>query len=83
MENAEYAADAAEAMSITADALSKLGLVDQVITEAPEAHITNAIGCANLLQQALIQQLRALDGLDKDAILDARYQRYTALDQYL
>lgn len=81
--NAEYAADAAEAMSITADALSKLGLVDQVITEPPGGAHRNAIGCANLLQQALIQQLRALDGLTSDAILDARYQRYTALDQYL
>lgn len=50
--NAEYAADAAEAMSITADALSKLGLVDQVITEPPEAPIamqSAAQTCCNRL----------------------------------
>lgn len=74
--NAANAADAAEALGITAERLSSLGLVDQVIDEPlGGAHRNPAQAAANL-KAALLAQLNTMKAKPIDELLTQRYQRY-------
>ncbi len=81
--NAEFAADAAEAMGITAGRLQELGLVDEVIPEPLGGAHRSPRKTSERLRETLIRQLQALGPISVDALVRARYQRYTALDNYL
>ncbi len=75
--SAEFAAEAAEAMGITADRLSALGLVDQIISEPlGGAHRDVAFMAANL-KTALLDHYQQLAVLSVEQLLDERYQRLT------
>jgi acetyl-CoA carboxylase carboxyl transferase subunit alpha len=76
---AEKAADAAEAMRITAQDLQRLGVIDRVVAEPvggahrdPEAAIAN-------LGAALGEEIDALSRLAPDALRAARRQKYLAI----
>ena len=72
---AEKAADAAEAMGITAERLKGLGIVDKVIGEPlGGAHRDPAAASANI-RASLIEQLDMLKAFDNDALLKRRYDR--------
>lgn len=81
--NAEFAADAAQAMGITADRLASLGLVDEVINEPLGGAHRNMAESANTLKEALLRQLSTLGAISVESMVRDRYQRYTALDKYL
>lgn len=81
--NAEFAADAAEAMGITADRLLELELVDEVISEPLGGAHRSPADSANRLKDALVRQLDALGPISVEALVRARYQRYTSLENYL
>ncbi len=73
--SASKAADAAQAMGLTASRLKELGLVDTLISEPlggahrnPEAMVVN-------LKSALIQALDKLDMNNSEELLERRYQR--------
>ena len=72
---ADKAADAAEALGVTAPKLKSLGLVDKVVNEplggAHRAHEQMAAS----LKQALIRDLAKLDKLSIAELLDRRYKR--------
>lgn len=73
--SAEKAADAAEAMGLTAERLLKLNLVDAVIAEPPGGAHRNLGVMAENLQNAVLTHLQALDELSVDELLAQRYQR--------
>ena len=73
--SAEKAADAAEAMGLTAERLLKLNLVDEVIAEPPGGAHRNLGVMAENLQNAVLTHLQALDELSVDELLAQRYQR--------
>jgi acetyl-CoA carboxylase carboxyl transferase subunit alpha len=81
--NAEYAADAAEAMGITADRLKELGFVDEIVEEPMGGAHRNPDACAERVKDALARQLDALQADSAEALVEARYHRYTAMDNYL
>ena len=71
----EKAADAAEAMGITAERLKGLGIVDKVIGEPlGGAHRDPAAASASI-RADLISQLDMLKKLDHEALLKRRYDR--------
>jgi len=73
--SAERASDAAKAMGITADRLSELGLVDQIVSEPlGGAHRDVPLMAANL-KKHLIETLDKLEGMDDAELLERRYQR--------
>ncbi len=74
--NAANAAEAAEALGITAERLHSLGLVDHIITEPQGGAHRNPDAAASSLKQALIQQLETLNSKPQDELLSARYDRY-------
>ncbi len=76
---AEKAADAAEAMKITAADLRRLGIVDRVIAEpVGGAHRHRAAAIA-ALGTAIGEELAALDGLSPDALRRARRDKFLAI----
>jgi len=77
--SAEYAADAAEAMGLTAPRLHELGLVDYIINEPLGGAHRDVDNTADRLKNALLDSLDKLDAIPLDKLLD---QRYTRLMQY-
>jgi acetyl-CoA carboxylase carboxyl transferase subunit alpha len=73
--SADYAADAANAMGITAGRLHDLGLVDHVIKEPLGGAHRDADLVAASIKATLINQLTELESMDTEALLQRRYKR--------
>ncbi len=74
--NAANAADAAEALGITAKRLKTLGLVDEIIPEPlGGAHRDHKLAASNL-KASLISQVNRLKDIPVETLVETRYQRY-------
>lgn len=73
--SADKAAEAAEALGITADRILKLGLIDQVIKEPLGGAHRNVDEMATRLKESLIEQLNNLSKLSTHQLLRQRYRR--------
>ncbi|TXH73408.1 MAG: acetyl-CoA carboxylase carboxyltransferase subunit alpha [Thiothrix sp.] len=80
--SAEKAADAADAMGITADRLKSLGLIDQIIPEPLGGAHRNMSVAAQAVGEALEANLRELKAMNIDKLLEKRYQRLLSFGQY-
>ncbi|MQG94445.1 acetyl-CoA carboxylase carboxyl transferase subunit alpha [Pseudomonas sp. MN1F] len=72
---ADKAADAAEAMGITAERLKSLNIVDKVIPEPLGGAHRDPAKMSESIRADLVQQLDMLGKLDNDALLARRYDR--------
>ncbi|QXI32799.1 acetyl-CoA carboxylase carboxyl transferase subunit alpha [Pseudomonas promysalinigenes] len=72
---ADKAADAAEAMGITADRLKSLNIVDKVIEEPLGGAHRDPAKMSESIRADLVQQLDMLGKLDHDTLLARRYDR--------
>jgi len=72
---ADKAADAAEAMGITAERLKSLNIVDKVISEPLGGAHRDPAAMSESIRADLVQQLDMLGKLDNDALLARRYER--------
>lgn len=80
--SAEKAADAAEAMGITANKLHELGLVDRVVPEPlGGAHRNYKETFANL-KEAIASGLREVGALNTQQLLDRRYNRLMSYGRF-
>lgn len=73
--SAERAADAADAMGITASRLKELGFVDNLIKEPLGGAHRNPQTTADSIKAVLSEGLERLGALDTDALLERRYKR--------
>jgi acetyl-CoA carboxylase carboxyl transferase subunit alpha len=73
--SADKAAEAAEAMQITAESLSRLGLVDEVIPEPLGGAHRNPDAMAAALKTALRSAMESLSGTPLERLLENRHQR--------
>lgn len=74
--SAEKAADAAEAMGMTASRLNKLGLIDEVIEEPlGGAHRNIELAAANL-KQSLLRNLNEIQQYSLDNLVEQRYNHW-------
>ena len=80
--SAEKAADAADAMGITADRLKSLGLIDQIIPEPLGGAHRNMSVAAQAVGEALEANLREVKAMHTDKLLEKRYQRLLSFGQY-
>jgi acetyl-CoA carboxylase carboxyl transferase subunit alpha len=76
--SAEKAADAAEAMGITAARLKELGLVDQIVKEPLGGAHRDVDATAAQLKAALLENLGELRRASLDELLAARFERLMA-----
>ncbi|MBO0611756.1 MAG: hypothetical protein RL122_1171 [Pseudomonadota bacterium] len=80
--SADKAADAADAMGITADRLKSLGLIEQIIPEPLGGAHRDMEAAAHNIGEALDTNLRNLKAMPLDKLLDKRYQRIMAFGQF-
>ncbi len=76
------AAEAAEAMKITADRLLAMGVADEVVLEPPGGAHRNPAAMAETLAAAILRNLDELSALDEQQLLDGRYAKYRAIGAY-
>jgi acetyl-CoA carboxylase carboxyl transferase subunit alpha len=80
--DAEKAEAAATAMGITSQRLEKLGLVDEVIGEPLGGAHRNPEAMAQVLQNALVDNLRQLEALPVTELLARRQQRIESVGRF-
>lgn len=73
--SADKAADAAEAMGVTADRIMKLGLIDRIIPEPLGGAQRDVDTMAANIKEALIANLNELESKSLDRLLHERYER--------
>ncbi len=73
--SADKASDAAEAMGITAERLNELGLIDRVIAEPLGGAHRDMDLMSVSLQHELSEQLKELEAMPVEELLEKRYQR--------
>ena len=76
---ADKAADAAEAMKVTAADLKGLGVVDSIVGEPTGGAHRDPAGAIALLKAALIEELDGFSKLSPQALLDQRRAKFLAI----
>ena len=80
--SAEKAAEAAEAMGITAARLKELGLIDQVISEPLGGAHRDVDKVASSIKTALLESLDRLSALSIDELVQQRHTRLASIGNY-
>ena len=80
--SAEYAADAAEALGITATRLKALGLVDKVVSEPLGGAHRDPAAMLQTLKKALLEAWRQLQDKPVDELLEKRFERLMSYGRY-
>ncbi len=80
--SADKAADAAEAMQITSQKISELGLVDRIIEEPLGSAHRDVDVMAASIKQALIEELDQLNQLKRRALVEKRSTRIRAFGEF-
>lgn len=80
--SAEYAPDAADAMSITAEKLEALELIDEVVLEPLGGAHRDPQSTARQLKKSLVKAMEKLVALQLDELVTARYDRLVAYDKF-
>ncbi|HDL1616122.1 TPA: acetyl-CoA carboxylase carboxyl transferase subunit alpha [Mannheimia haemolytica] len=73
--SADKASTAAEVMSLTAPRLKELELIDNIVPEPLGGAHRNVEQIAQNLKQRIVEDLAGLDQLNKEDLLERRYQR--------
>ena len=81
--SADKAADAAEAMGITAAKLKDAGLIDQIIREPLGSAHRDVDETARNIKQALIDSLQKFETMGLEKLLEERYRRLTSYGEFL
>ena len=78
----KFAAEAAEAMKLTASDLKKLAVVDEVISEPTGgAHHDHAVSAANV-KEALVRNLNELSRKPGKKLIEERYEKFRAFGEF-
>lgn len=75
----DKAADAAEAMKITATDLQALGVVDRIVSEPTGGAHRNPAGAIDSLKQALVEEIAGLEVLGAAELLAQRRAKFLAI----
>lgn len=78
----EKAAEAAEALGITAPRLKSLGLIDKVVSEPTGGAHRDPQHMCTLLKRALGEAWRQLNALEPEELLERRYQRLQSYGRF-
>ncbi|MFZ9035128.1 MAG: acetyl-CoA carboxylase carboxyltransferase subunit alpha [Francisellaceae bacterium] len=79
----DKAAEAASIMGITANRLKALNIVDEVIAEPLGGAHRNLKEAAENIRHHLVDDLQALEALDKKTLLDKRYEKLMSFGAFI
>ncbi len=80
--NSVRAPDAANALKLTGEHLIKFGIVDEIIQEPPGGAHRDPEAVANDLKESLLRNIKSLQSLSKEDLLEQRYARYRKIGQF-
>ena len=78
----KYATEAASALKLSAADLMSLGIIDDVIPEPMGGAHQDHVAAANNLKKQVIRQLTELEAIDRDTLLETRYQKFRSFGEY-
>lgn len=78
----EHAPEAASALKLSAQDLSKLGVIDGIIPEPLGGAHNDHFAAANSLKEAVLATLKTLNAIPTGDLLEQRYQKFRALGQF-
>ncbi len=78
----KYATEAAQALKLSAADLMDLGIIDEVIPEPMGGAHHDHVGSANNLKKHVNRHLSELDAIDRDTLLEQRYQKFRSFGEY-
>jgi acetyl-CoA carboxylase carboxyl transferase subunit alpha len=78
----KYATEAATALKLSAADLMELGIIDEVIPEPMGGAHHDHVAAANNLKKQVIRQLTELEAIDRDVLLEQRYQKFRSFGEY-
>ncbi len=81
--DAKKAPQAAEALRITAQDLQGLGILDEILPEPWGGAHANSVKAAEILREALIANLQALEKLESAELQELRYQKFRRMGKFL
>ncbi len=81
--NSLKAPEAAEALKITSEHLLSFGIVDEVIPEPLGGAHRDPTAVATILKKRILEHIKELSSLSKDALLEHRYNRFRRIGQFL
>lgn len=76
------AAQAADALRMTANELKKAGIVDEILPEPPGGAHNDPKAMAQTIKDALIRAITELKSIPVDELVKNRYSRYRSIGQY-
>ncbi len=80
--DAKFAPDAAQALNLTADALHRLGVIDEIIAEPGKGAHTNCQRTAERVRKSIVKNLEELKKFSTQQLLDLRFEKYSAMGKF-
>ncbi len=80
--DAKFAPDAAEALNLTAKALKKHGIIDEIIQEPGEGAHTNYETTAESIKKAILKNIKLLQKLSVDELIQSRFEKFSAMGKF-
>jgi acetyl-CoA carboxylase carboxyl transferase subunit alpha len=80
--DAKFAPDAAEALNLTAEALLRHGVIDEIIAEPGKGAHTNYQKTAESLRNAILQNLNDIKDISTQELLNQRFAKYSAMGKF-
>ncbi len=80
--DASKAPEMAQALRLTASDLAELDVIDELIEEPAGGAHADPDGAARALGDVVERQLRELDGMDGDALVEDRYRRFRRIGRF-
>ncbi|WP_395739166.1 acetyl-CoA carboxylase carboxyltransferase subunit alpha [Prosthecobacter sp.] len=78
----EHAPEAASALKLSAQDLSKLGIIDSIVPEPLGGAHNDHLAAASALKDALLTTIKELNAVPTSQLLEQRYQKFRALGQF-
>jgi acetyl-CoA carboxylase carboxyl transferase subunit alpha len=80
--DAKFAPDAAEALNLTANALLKHGVIDEIINEPGDGAHTDHQKMAGSIQKTILKNLQLLQKLPTEKLLQKRFEKFSAMGNF-
>lgn len=80
--DAKYAPDAADALNLTAEALKRHGVIDEIIQEPGEGAHSDYEAIADSVQKAIIKNLKALNKFSKEELIENRFVKFSGMGKF-
>ena len=80
--DAAFAPDAAEALNLTASALLKHGVIDEIIEEPGEGAHSNYDTIAKSVKKAILKNLEKLNKLSVDELIQSRFEKFSGIGKF-